>query len=32
LLAFAGLWDYWEKEGEGFDSFSIIVTAANAIM
>lgn len=32
LLAFAGLWDHWEKEGESFDSCSIIVTAANAIM
>jgi len=28
LLAFAGLWDHWDKQGEGFDSCSIIVTAA----
>lgn len=32
LLAFAGLWDHWEKAGEGFDSCSIIVTAANAVV
>lgn len=29
LFAFAGLWDHWEKQGEGFDSCSIIVTTAN---
>ena len=32
LFAFAGLWDHWDKEGKGFDSCSIIVTAANAAM
>jgi len=32
LLAFAGLWDHWDKQGEGFDSCSIIVTAANRTM
>ena len=29
VFAFAGLWDRWERDGEGFDSCSIIVTAAN---
>jgi len=29
LFAFAGLWDHWQKQGEGFDSCSIIVTSAN---
>jgi len=32
LIAFAGLWDHWEKQGEGFDSCCIIVTAASATM
>lgn len=32
LFAFAGLWDHWDKEGEGFDSCSIIVTSANQTM
>ena len=32
LLAFAGLWDHWEKQGEGFDSCSIIVIAASRAM
>jgi len=32
LFAFAGLWDHWDKEGPGFDSCSIIVTGANAVM
>ena len=32
LFAFAGLWDHWDKEGEGFDSCSIIVTRANQTM
>jgi putative SOS response-associated peptidase YedK len=32
VFAFAGLWDHWEREGEGFDSCSIIVTAANPAM
>ncbi|NHZ69726.1 MAG: hypothetical protein GWP20_00635 [Thermotogales bacterium] len=32
LFAFAGLWDHWEKQEEGFDSCSIIVTTANEIM
>lgn len=32
LLAFAGLWDHWDKQGEGFDSCSIIVTAASTAM
>ena len=29
MFAFAGLWDRWEKQGETFDSCSIIVTDAN---
>ena len=29
MFAFAGLWDHWDKEGEGFDSCTIIVTTAN---
>lgn len=32
LFSFAGLWDHWERQGEGFDSCSIIVTAANQVM
>ena len=32
LFAFAGLWDRWNKEGEGFDSCSIIITTANKTM
>jgi len=32
LFAFAGLWDHWDKEGAGFDSYSIIVTGANETM
>ena len=32
LMAFAGLWDHWEKKGEGFDSCTIIVTQANRAM
>jgi putative SOS response-associated peptidase YedK len=32
LLAFAGVWDHWDKQGEGFDSCSIIVTTASRIM
>lgn len=32
LFAFAGLWDRWDREGEGFDSCSIIVTRANDTM
>jgi putative SOS response-associated peptidase YedK len=32
LFAFAGLWDHWDKDGDGFDSCSIIVTGANATM
>lgn len=32
IFAFAGLWDRWGKEGEGFESCSIIVTAANETM
>jgi len=32
LLAFAGVWDHWDKQGEGFDSCSIIVTTASTIM
>ena len=32
LLAFAGLWDHWDRQGDGFDSCSIIVTAASSIM
>ena len=32
VFALAGLWDRWDREGEGFDSCSIIVTAANPAM
>ncbi len=32
VFAFAGLWDRWERDGEGFDSCSIIVTAASPAM
>ena len=32
LFAFAGLWDHWDKEGAGFDSYSIIVTGVNETM
>ncbi|PLY14899.1 MAG: hypothetical protein C0631_09110 [Sedimenticola sp.] len=32
LMAFAGLWDRWDKDGKRFDSCSIIVTSANTIM
>ncbi len=32
VFAFAGLWDHWERGGEGFDSCSIIVTVANSMM
>jgi putative SOS response-associated peptidase YedK len=32
LFAFAGLWDRWKREGEAFESFSIIVTTANTVM
>jgi putative SOS response-associated peptidase YedK len=32
VFALAGLWDRWERDGEGFDSCSIIVTAANPDM
>jgi putative SOS response-associated peptidase YedK len=32
VFAFAGLWDHWERGGKGFDSCSIIVTAANNAM
>jgi len=32
LLAFAGVWDHWDKQGEGFDSCSIIITTASRIM
>jgi putative SOS response-associated peptidase YedK len=32
LLAFAGLWDHWEHEGEIIESCTIITTAANEIM
>ena len=32
IFAFAGLWDRWDKEGEGFESCSIIVTTANEAM
>jgi putative SOS response-associated peptidase YedK len=31
-FALAGLWDRWERDGEGFDSCSIIVTQANPAM
>jgi putative SOS response-associated peptidase YedK len=29
VFALAGVWDHWERDGQGFDSFSIIVTRAN---
>lgn len=32
VFALAGLWDRWEREGEGFDSCSIVVTAASPAM
>ena len=32
LLAFAGLWDRWEDEGNTIESCTIITTAANIIM
>ncbi len=32
MFAFAGLWDHWNKAGEGFDSCTIIVTTANETM
>jgi putative SOS response-associated peptidase YedK len=32
LFAFAGLWDHWEGEARSFDSCSIIVMPANAVM
>ncbi len=33
LLAFAGLWDHWDREsGAGFDSCAIIVCGANTAM
>jgi len=32
VFALAGLWDRWDREGEGFDSCSIIVTGANPAM
>jgi len=32
LFAFAGLWDHWDREGAGFDSFTVIVTTANEAM
>ena len=32
LLAFAGLWDHWEHEGEMIDSCTIITTEANDVM
>jgi putative SOS response-associated peptidase YedK len=32
VFAFAGVWDHWEGDGEGFDSCSIIVTSANRTM
>jgi putative SOS response-associated peptidase YedK len=31
-FAFAGLWDHWNKQGEGFDSCTIVVTTANETM
>ena len=32
LIAFAGLWDHWQKQDEGFDSCAIIVTEASLAM
>ena len=31
-MAFAGLWDHWEHDGETIESCTIITTAANEIM
>jgi putative SOS response-associated peptidase YedK len=31
LLAFVGLWERWGEEDAAFDSYTIIVTEANAI-
>lgn len=32
LMAFAGLWDHWEHDGENIESCTIITTEANEIM
>ena len=32
VIAFAGLWDRWEGEGESLDSCSIIVMPANEVI
>lgn len=32
LMAFAGLWERWEKGSEPVESFTIITTAANSLM
>jgi len=32
VFALAGLWDRWDRQGQGFDSCSIIVTEANPAM
>lgn len=32
LMAFAGIWDHWSGEGSKFDSYSIVVTAADGSM
>lgn len=31
-LAFAGLWDHWEKDGEAITSFTILTTSPNELM
>jgi putative SOS response-associated peptidase YedK len=32
LMAFAGLWERWEQEGEVVESFTIVVTKANEVV
>ncbi len=32
VMAFAGLWERWEKEDDVIESFTIIVTSANALV
>jgi len=31
-MAFAGIWDHWEHEGESMESCTIITTGANDVM
>ena len=32
LMAFAGLWEHWERDGQVLDTCTIIVTSANSLM